>query len=181
MQSTVCIPCQRPDLFQSSSGQKAGCNQQAWTHTGHQSASFNPHPARRPDAIARPAHARRQVSVSILIRPEGRMQSADTGRKPARNAVFQSSSGQKAGCNTRRQPRAGFWYCFNPHPARRPDAIWRRWSCNSPALAGFQSSSGQKAGCNKVMSISMLLMAPLFQSSSGQKAGCNLLLTQAMT
>ena len=85
--------------FQSSSGQKAGCNrwwQETWIN--HSSVSilirpdatpdatrarpprtgacsgFNPHPARRPDATAAPAQAEDARDVSILIRPEGRMQ-----------------------------------------------------------------------------------------------------------
>ena len=87
------------------------------------------------------------VNVSILIRPEGRMQplagicaSVDTYR-------FQSSSGQKAGCNTL--------------------AVWR-----IVTSIVFQSSSGQKAGCNPA-GLTIASRAYVFQSSSGQKAGCN--------
>ena len=37
--------------------------------------------------------------------------------------AFQSSSGQKAGCNIfRRGLDFKHYACFNPHPARRPDA-----------------------------------------------------------
>ena len=61
---------------------------------------------------------------------------------------FQSSSGQKAGCN------------------------WPRQSSRPTDLILFQSSSGQKAGCNTgaLMVVGEMLK---FQSSSGQKAGCN--------
>ena len=60
---------------------------------------------------------------------------------------FQSSSGQKAGCNSRVDS-----YCLTPR--------------------AFQSSSGQKAGCNLSSQVSASVSS-VFQSSSGQKAGCN--------
>ena len=140
-------------LFQSSSGQKAGCNWAFHDITLSPSLTcFNPHPARRPDA----------TSVSCLVRMELPI-------------MFQSSSGQKAGCNfagggTQQRLPAN---CFNPHPARRPDATSPR-DRTSPAMTTFQSSSGQKAGCN--ISDPIVLRArrsSMFQSSSGQKAGCN--------
>ena len=110
-------------------------------------SSFNPHPARRPDATTAPApQGPPPGQVSILIRPEGRMQHAvqalaetevawfqsSSGQKPdatfpAETATrdvdeFQSSSGQKAGCNLPTCCMSGRCRCFNPHPARRPDA-----------------------------------------------------------
>ena len=147
----MCFRCRIGRRFQSSSGQKAGCNIRA--ACGIQSND----------------------GVSILIRPEGRMQCV--ARLPeAPSNVFQSSSGQKAGCNVSTVPPShAFCNCFNPHPARRPDAIFndvsqnRSPSCFNPhparrpdAIAdhnlnrvalqvGFQSSSGQKAGCNSSM------------------------------
>ena len=60
--------------------------------------------------------------VSILIRPEGRMQPSF----PTRISML--------------VPR------FNPHPARRPDATGVISLRNGELM--FQSSSGQKAGCN---------------------------------
>ena len=194
--------------FQSSSGQKAGCNAaqlrgRSWSSfptrvsilirpegrmqsDGWQDRAlpieltgFNPHPARRPDAIwkARPARAYSPNVVSILIRPEGRMQfdgsaacglirdilfQSSSGQKAGcnvrggvgvrtRGAKFQSSSGQKAGCNTSRGDgrRQSAVVGFNPHPARRPDAIRASGGAiPRPPAAKFQSSSGQKAGCN---------------------------------
>ena len=86
-------------------------------------------------------------SVSILIRPEGRMQSGPHSAE-ARPASF------------------------NPHPARRPDAISPSWLC-SQCRHMFQSSSGQKAGCNRWSACGTAGGPPRFQSSSGQKAGCN--------
>ena len=84
--------------------------------------------------------------VSILIRPEGRMQLLSVGERYDLSDKFQSSSGRKAGCNSRRplplsvieefqsssglpagcnlpcqqSPRRSAG--FNPHPAFRPDA-----------------------------------------------------------
>ena len=106
---------------------------------------FNPHPARRPDAIRAAVELWRAVLVSILIRPEGRMQSGQPSSYGGR-CWFQSSSGQKAGCNP--SPPGSFrrGRCFNPHPARRPDAM--RHVAAPSDVPKFQSSSGQKAGCN---------------------------------
>ena len=58
--------CNLPRRQQSSPGQKAGCNAA--------SRRFNPHPARRPDAISDGGSMTPWPSVSILTRPEGRMQ-----------------------------------------------------------------------------------------------------------
>ena len=90
--------------FQSSPGQKAGCN-----------------PVVPTDVVNRIG------DVSILTRPEGRVQ---RGRWPSPSVLlwmFQSSPGQKAGCNSLRihgRPLLGLG-CFNPHPARRPGATAR--------------------------------------------------------
>ena len=78
--------------------------------------------------------AAKRLYVSILIRPEGRMQRPVSAGE-ADGGVFQSSSGQKAGCNPELE-RLG----------------------HIPAgLAVFQSSSGQKAGCNLSGSIQCVL------------------------
>ena len=164
--------------FQSSPGQKAGCNR-AVVSTGKRGTDscFNPHPARRPDAISvtctlghvltrfNPHPARRPDAmlwqslgamntppeVSILTRPEGRMQS--TGRYGLKPDECRTPDG------------------FNPHPARRPDAIRLGWVKRHVGAHNtrFQSSPGQKAGCNAAQEDSVCV----FQSSPGQKAGCN--------
>ena len=85
---------------------------------------------------------------------------------------FQSSSGQKAGCNRAASARAAAALGFNPHPARRPDAT-SPGSVFAPPGTWFQSSSGQKAGCNMPTVDVSRLLSNRFQSSSGQKAGCN--------
>ena len=146
--------CRPVGWFQSSPGQKAGCNVPSGRpRCAGLEFSFNPHPARRPGATPKLQYGGSEFAcgVSILTRPEGRVQHPRSDRilgapgvdvvsiltrpegrvqRPANcirlrvHAVFQSSPGQKAGC----------------HP--RPDRI----DAATPAL--FQSSPGQKAGCN---------------------------------
>ena len=60
---------------------------------------------------------------------------------------FQSSPGQKAGCNFWLWVQSGLSRCFNPHPAFWPGATRDRAGPSAPT-AMFQSSPGQKAGCN---------------------------------
>ena len=133
--------------FQSSSSPKAGC------YTSQMAFSlgkfcFNPHPARRLDAIRGRRACRDLRCVSILIQPEGWMLSS-YGEGVATSqvvsiliqpegwmlssfihsvnmvAMFQSSSSPKAGCYP--IPRRTWFMalCFNPHPARRLDAMRR--------------------------------------------------------
>ena len=101
MQHLVVGPLGDPEVFQSSSSPKAGCNGASRGRVTTALLSFNPHPARRPDATSHMALLREREAHE-----------------------FQSSSSPKAGCNARRLR----WPCtarslgFNPHPARRPDA-----------------------------------------------------------
>ena len=130
-------------VFQSSSGQKAGCNPGHWT-------GIDPHPARRPDE---PRRADRHVRFNP--HPARRPDATDgcLGRTRRPLDVFQSSSGQKAGCNPCNRHRVTIrcpLRCFNPHPARRPDATpYTRRCGRTNGNWEFQSSSGQKAGCNR--------------------------------
>ena len=85
---------------------------------------------------------------------------------PAGSLWFQSSSGQKAGCN--RELNRFLFQSSSGQKAgcnRTPASV-------SPDLFLFQSSSGQKAGCNAT-TFCQGVGPGLFQSSSGQKAGCN--------
>ena len=66
--------------------------------------SFNPHPARRPDATREGWSIPAMPEVSILIQPEGRMQPVGVVALPFIHLMFQSSSSQKAGCNSGRGP-----------------------------------------------------------------------------
>ena len=84
--------------------------------------------------------------VSILTRPEGRVQSCNRGHRDDYNQ-FQSSPGPKAGCNYSLPRPRRVIRGFNPHPARRPGAIANPLSGERVRLV-FQSSPGPKAGCN---------------------------------
>ena len=160
------------------------------------SACFNPHPARRPDAtLCRARWCAAQI-VSILIRPEGRMQqgwkvwqagdrSVSILIRPEGRMQLSSPHPPVSGMEVsilirpegRMQPR---WHRrrrqqglvsilirpegrmqrplfvhslvhrvgFNPHPARRPDATSATNQVDLRVYPLFQSSSGQKAGCN---------------------------------
>ena len=111
---------------------------------------FNPHPARRPDATTLvDVTGNRQCDVSILIRPEGRMQRG----LPFARALLRHVS-----------------ILIRPEGRMQPV-----WSWPPPCVTVFQSSSGQKAGCNRGRATSNTKCPSTFQSSSGQKAGCNLL------
>ena len=111
-------------MFQSSSGQNAGCNVRAIATVppiaSFQSSSGLLAGCNRLAVV----HAVAPQPISILIQPEGRMQ-----RVPARRLCLLASR-------------------FNPHPARRPDATTMLHSVLRRRQL-FQSSSGQKAGCNK--------------------------------
>ena len=91
-------------LFQSSSGQKAGCNagpEAVVRDQGHVSIRIRPSGRMQPQLLL---YGVGIVQVSILIRPEGRMQHLTIG---------ETEDGS----------------CFNPHPARRPDATFDRLLC----------------------------------------------------
>ena len=88
--------------------------------------SFNPHPARRPGARAPPStgcDSQGQIRVSILTRPEGRVQvpiGAFIGVKQPCVSILTRPEGRVQG---RGLVRNGLRLRgFNPHPARRPGA-----------------------------------------------------------
>ena len=86
-------------------------------------SGFNPHPARRPGATHYlGAHYQEHGEVSILTRPEGRVQHHVVYQHENPANGFQSSPGQKAGCNTDNRAPSPADCSFNPHPARRPGA-----------------------------------------------------------
>ena len=72
-----------------------------------QQTGFNPHPARRPGATSHRGNRRILLDdVSILTRPEGRVQPAIAATVASCLTMFQSSPGQKAGCNKEAQVSA---------------------------------------------------------------------------
>ena len=93
----------------------------------HYYSCFNPHPARRPGATSA-TYGVRSTLLPFQSSP-GQKAGCNLSRTTFRViwARFQSSPGQKAGCN----PSASLVMrmsgsCFNPHPARRPGATRRR-------------------------------------------------------
>ena len=85
-------------LFQSSSGQKAGCNTGYGESATHSKVSILIRPEGRMQLRGLDATSAVE-QVSILIRPEGRMQHFQARARFQALCLFQSSSGQKAGCN----------------------------------------------------------------------------------
>ena len=84
--------------FQSSPVPKDGCNQKQRKATAT-SVSFNPHPSRRTGATWAYGHAGGLHGVSILTRPEGRVQPLPEQLEAVRAWLFQSSPVPKVGCN----------------------------------------------------------------------------------
>ena len=126
---------------------------------------FNPHPARRPGATQRQA-------VSILTRPEGRVQPALLSAMVKVYTRFQSSPGQKAGCNASMFSVLGSEWLFQSSPGQKAGCNRESALTSLRSRSGFQSSPGQKAGCN-IRGRERVPLGPQFQSSPGQKAGCN--------
>ena len=109
-------------MFQSSSGQKAGCNVEIWWVPHWMIVSILIRPSGRMQPVV-PGWETITNAVSILIRPEGRMQLAGSGR----DGVHGQAVSILIRPEGRMQPRVGVdadccRQCFNPHPARRPDA-----------------------------------------------------------
>ena len=108
---------------------------------------FNPHPARRPGATIVVGCLPYAATVSILTRPEGRVQ-------PGRRSDVDVHD--RVSILTRPEGRV--------QPSTIEIAVREDL---------FQSSPGQKAGCNHRGKLLSLNSNSLFQSSPGQKAGCN--------
>ena len=141
-------PTLRSKPFQSSSGQKAGCNPPGPSPLGSTAVSILIWPEGRMQYDNPPPHAPVKA-VSILIRPEGRMQPLPSGVTALGWHLFQSSSGQKAGCNRHHGP--GHHRAERVSILIRPSGRMQPWRATMLATIHslFQSSSGQKAGCNQ--------------------------------
>ena len=178
-------------LFQSSSSPKAGCYIDPRDNTSPY-PRFNPHPARRPDATISHPLKDAIFAVSILIQPEGRMlrglhdfnllfywfQSSSSPKAgcyampsimPRKESLFQSSSSPKAGCYTFVVKAASSAQCFNPHPARRPDATK---GDGATPLNYTVSILIQPEGRMLRQFLAVPVPRNKFQSSSSPKAGC---------
>ncbi len=161
-------------MFQSSAAPKGGCNAASRTRASA-ACSFNPQPPRRAAAtrvvaarlrqsllvsiLSRPegrlqrpherAPGASAAPVSILSRPEGRLQLPSSRRPGSSSRRFQSSAAPKGGCN--------------PMPLCTP--------CTSPRQ--FQSAAAPKGGCNPSRRPHSRPSSPRFQSSAAPKGGCN--------
>ena len=165
--------------------------------------SFNPHPARRPDASHLVIICLDVGVVSILIQPEDRMQDLPCAYRLLQSILFQSSSSPKTGCKPVSEfgiePIEQVSILIQPedrmqgHP-RMASSSWFRLfqSSSSPEDrmqvfppnypvrgVGFQSSSSPKTGCKGQFDFSFVGQI-LFQSSSSPKTGCKLRLQEVV-
>ena len=157
--------------FQSSPGPRVGCNP-AGLGSESVSARFNPHPARGSGATsesvsAPPAGlgfqsspgprvgcnhqlvsaASRSRHVSILTRPEGRVQRAGGAEHDRDHLVSILTRPEGRVQRSWRRYMELTPSCFNPHPARGSGATGAR-SRSAPGRSWFQSSPGPRVGCN---------------------------------
>ena len=116
-----------PDpMFQSSPGPKTGCNMGISFALVIVPSSFNPHPARRPGATTRRRDGPAVFCVSILTRPEDRVQlvrlTTFIGTDLTVSILTRPEDRVQRGTRARMARRRR----FNPHPARRPGATSSR-------------------------------------------------------
>ncbi len=107
-------------------------------------SSFNPHPARKPDAT--------------LNGELGMLELKGFNPHPARKP---DATSNQANLNQA-------YYCFNPHPARKPDATLPL-AIPPFLLKKFQSSPGPKAGCYLVLVARTSLYAKSFNPHPARK------------
>ena len=117
------------DEFQSSPVPKDGCNWQANSAVFCAKAGFNPHPSRRTGATSlRCTSEPRPMAVSILTRPEGRVQRSRHSHRTARACCFNPHPSRRTGATGVLRLSGRKTARFNPHPSRRTGAtvLWRR-------------------------------------------------------
>ena len=111
--------------FQSSPVPKDGCNPVLATQPVLV-PRFNPHPSRRTGATERRRRERCFPIVSILTRPEGRVQPSCGRRWSSRRTGFNPHPSRRTGATS--LPAPSFYHApsFNPHPSRRTGATAER-------------------------------------------------------
>ena len=111
----------RSRLFQSSPSPKAGCNEGlAPLALGAADVSIHAQPEGRMQR-----EFRRRMSMGQWFQSSPSPKAGCNCQVLARSVTsngFQSSPSPKAGCNPAQGPSQYLNCCFNPHPARRPDA-----------------------------------------------------------
>ena len=156
--------------FQSSPVPKDGCNRCGSCRYPRDSG-FNPHPSRRTGATGSETVKVALEDVSILTRPEGRVQPA-AGRY---------SYGHPEGFNPHPSRRTGATYCSNDTDTVAQVSILTRPGGRVQHRSGmplarrrrFQSSPVPEDGCNHVPEAGQTVWR--FQSSPVPEDGCNLL------
>ena len=120
----------------------------------------------------RPGRALPDRGVSILTRPEGRVQPELGLLKRVIIPSFNPHPARGSGATQVQLVGCVWAYCFNPHPARGSGATSRR-SSRPSGPSSFQSSPGPRVGCNDRIGSAHGHRWALFQSSPGPRVGCN--------
>ena len=108
---------------------------------------FNPHPSRRTGATFCQIALLIALCVSILTRPEGRVQLSSGRNNTQLIGVFQSSPVPKDGCN--RSSAISGIPCHSVSILTRPEGrVQRTLRFGCPTKSMFQSSPVPKDGCN---------------------------------
>ena len=157
--------------FQSSSSQKAGCNVFAPSHAVSQflfqSSSSQKAGCNSVGTLASPT----LCGVSILIQPEGRMQPQGRFTGVPRDSGFNPHPARRPDATLPIHPDCVVSERFNPHPARRPDATYLP-ELVYQSLEGFNPHPARRPDATATLGPTGQPWAR-FQSSSSQKAGCN--------
>ena len=140
----------------------------------HDTGSFNPHPARRPDATLEAATDNlRTANVSILIRAEGRMQPSRprTGLHARGVSILIRPEGRM-----QRRTHRDFWnHLHLVSILIRPEGRMQQF--RSPGLTQFFALVSilirPEGRMQPMQPLTQEAVTFEFQSSSGQKAGCN--------
>ena len=161
--------------FQSSPAPKGGCNGRPFLLRVAPFDSFQSSPAPKGGCNAtHHALTARQRLVSILTRPEGRVQQGLRLPLPQPAAArFNPHPPRRAGA-TSVSPVSLSYSCmrFNPHPPRRAGATsYRLSSC--AALWRFNPHPPRRAGATSSPQMVALKRPTGFQSSPAPKGGCN--------
>ena len=161
------------DQFQSSSSQKAGCNRRVAIEYRIKQilVSILIQPEGRMQPHPHCQRRRPNQLVSILIQPEGRMQpkSPVLLRSSRYVSILIQPEGRMQLQDASPHGLAAIPVSILIQPEGR---MQRDRGEDAYPFALFQSSSSQKAGCN-VNTLPEVSTVTVFQSSSSQKAGCN--------
>ena len=135
-------------------------------------SGFNPHPSRRTGATKLPRTCQPPPTVSILTRPEGRVQPQAFPVMSPVDAMFQSSPVPKDGCNPLGDDNNVWCHIgFNPHPSRRTGATTTHYH-PLKNLPSFNPHPSRRTGATSLFPRPCSSVPP-FQSSPVPEDGCN--------